>query len=121
MMTQLSALTLDEQALAQFEFEQYVAKQATIITSDTNANCSLTQSFLSGYEPNTPVPSLSNSQTPSRESLKHLLIGSHKAVISTIHYLQVIGYADVGDWSPLARTSNPDEVVSILSRNIMVQ
>uniref|UniRef100_UPI001912A676 hypothetical protein n=1 Tax=Hassallia byssoidea TaxID=482630 RepID=UPI001912A676 len=57
----------------------------------------------------------------NRESLKHLLIGSQKAVISTIHYLQVIGYADVGDWSPLARTPNSGEVVSILIRNIMVQ
>lgn len=120
-MTQLSALTPDEQALAQFEFEQYVAQQATIITSEKNANCSLIQSFLSGDEPNTPVPSLSDLQTPGRESLKHLLIGSHKAVISTIHYLQVIGYADVGDWSPLARTPNSGEVVSILIRNIIVQ
>ncbi|WP_157374226.1 hypothetical protein [Nostoc sp. PCC 7107] len=58
---------------------------------------------------------------PHREPIKHLLIGSPKAVTSTIHYLQVIGYASVGDWSPLQATGNPDEVMSILSRQILMQ
>ncbi|MCC5639066.1 hypothetical protein LC593_25190 [Nostoc sp. CHAB 5844] len=58
---------------------------------------------------------------PYREPIKHLLIGSPKAVTSTIHYLQVIGYASVGDWSPLLPTGNPDEVMSILSRQISMQ
>ncbi|MBD2491602.1 hypothetical protein [Aulosira sp. FACHB-615] len=58
---------------------------------------------------------------PHREPIKHLLIGSPKAVTSTIHYLQVIGYASVGDWSPLQPTGNPDEVMSILSRQISIQ
>ncbi len=35
--------------------------------------------------------------TPKREPIKHLLIGSPKAVTSTIHLLQVLGYAKVGD------------------------
>ncbi|WP_262984342.1 hypothetical protein [Nostoc sp. 'Peltigera membranacea cyanobiont' 210A] len=39
---------------------------------------------------------------------------------STIHYLQVIGYASVGDWSQLLPTANPGEVMSILSRQILV-
>ncbi|MEH2069269.1 MAG: hypothetical protein V7K47_14090 [Nostoc sp.] len=43
-------------------------------------------------------------------------MGSSKAVTSTIHYLQVVGYASAGDWSPLVPTSNPDEVMSILIR-----
>nr|WP_322720411.1 hypothetical protein [Nostoc sp. ChiQUE02]MDZ8233460.1 hypothetical protein [Nostoc sp. ChiQUE02] len=46
----------------------------------------------------------------NREPIKHLLIGSSKAVTSTIHYLQVIGYASVGDWSQLLPTANPGEV-----------
>ncbi|MEH1781961.1 hypothetical protein [Nostoc sp.] len=57
---------------------------------------------------------------PNREPIKHLLIGSPKAVTSTIHYLQVIGYASVGDWSQLLPTANPGEVMSILSRQILV-
>ncbi len=53
--------------------------------------------------------------------IKHLLIGSPKAVTSTIHYLQVIGYASTGDWSPLLPTVNPGEVMSILIRQILMQ
>ncbi|BBD57781.1 hypothetical protein NIES2109_05490 [Nostoc sp. HK-01] len=72
------------------------------------------------------LPSLDRQQIsqqifPYREPIKHLLIGSPKAVTSTIHYLQVIGYASVGDWSPLQPTGNPDEVMSILSRQILIQ
>ncbi|MCC5635266.1 hypothetical protein LC593_05240 [Nostoc sp. CHAB 5844] len=57
---------------------------------------------------------------PKRERIKHLLIGSPKAVTSTIHYLQTVGYANVGDWSQLLPTDNPDEVMSILIRQILV-
>ncbi|MDF5707374.1 MAG: hypothetical protein PUP90_06750 [Nostoc sp. S4] len=58
---------------------------------------------------------------PKREPIKHILIGSSKAVTSTIHYLQVIGYASIGDWSLLIPTSNSDEVMSILIRQILMQ
>ncbi|MBD2679585.1 MULTISPECIES: hypothetical protein [Nostoc] len=58
---------------------------------------------------------------PQRKPVKHLLIGSTKAVTSTIHYLQVIGYASVGEWSPLIPTGNSDEVMSILIRQILMQ
>jgi hypothetical protein len=78
-------------------------------------------SFLANDQ-NLLVFSPSNSPaTPVREPLKHLLIGSPKAVTSTIHYLQVIGYADVGNWSPLMPSPNPGEVMSILNRPIIVQ
>ncbi|MBD2495646.1 hypothetical protein [Nostoc sp. FACHB-280] len=56
---------------------------------------------------------------PHREPIKHLLMGSPKAVTNTIHRLQVIGYASVGDWSPLLATGNADEVMSILIRHIL--
>jgi len=58
---------------------------------------------------------------PKREPIKHLLMGSSKAVIGTIHHLQIIGYAGVGDWSPLVPTGNADEVMSILIRQILMQ
>ncbi len=38
-----------------------------------------------------------------------------------VYYLQVIGYASVGDWSPLLPTGNSDEVMSILTRQILIQ
>ncbi|WP_414526609.1 hypothetical protein [Nodularia chucula] len=59
--------------------------------------------------------------SPVREPIKHLLIGSPKAVTSTIHLLQVIGYANVKDWSPLLPTANAGEVMSILSRQIWLK
>ncbi|GAX35510.1 hypothetical protein NIES3585_15250 [Nodularia sp. NIES-3585] len=55
-----------------------------------------------------------------REPIKHLLIGSPQAVTSTIHFLQIIGYANVGDWSQLLPTVNSGEVMSILIRQILV-
>ncbi|WP_416235688.1 hypothetical protein [Nodularia sp. UHCC 0506] len=61
-----------------------------------------------------------NNPSPKREPIKHLLIGSAKTVSSTIHYLQVIGYANVSDWSPLLPTANPGEVMSILIRQILM-
>jgi hypothetical protein len=71
---------------------------------------------------NAPLLNLSDQKPlPKREPIKHLLIGSPKAVTSTIHLLQVLGYANVGDWSTLLPTGNPDEVMSILSRQILMQ
>jgi hypothetical protein len=74
------------------------------------------QSFLSGANEPTAVKEPSN-----REPLKHLLIGSRRTVTSTIHHLQVIGYADVGDWSDPIPTGNAGEVMSILSRQILIK
>ncbi|MCG6138729.1 MAG: hypothetical protein MET45_29730 [Nostoc sp. LLA-1] len=83
----------------------------------------ITTSFISSAEdPITTLKSQTDSQTePNREPLKHLLIGSSKAVTGTIHYLKVIGYADVDDWSQLLPTGNPGEVMSILIRHILVK
>ncbi|YAF99265.1 MAG: hypothetical protein AB3A66_27760 (plasmid) [Nodularia sp. CChRGM 3473] len=83
----------------------------------------MTTSFISSAEDlQSPLKNQTDSQTePNREPLKHLLIGSSKAVTGTIHYLKVIGYADVDDWSQLLPTGNPGEVMSILSRHILVK
>ncbi len=75
-----------------------------------------------GENLDTPTPKeFSPQRLPKRESIKHTLTGSSKAVISTIHHLQVIGYASVGDWSPLIPTGKPNEVMSILIRYILMQ
>ncbi|MCC5624810.1 hypothetical protein [Nostoc sp. CHAB 5715] len=80
------------------------------------------EQFLSGENLDTPASHQPTRQPlPRREPIKHTLIGSAKAVTSTIHYLQVIGYANVGDWSLLVPTDNPDEVMSILIRQILMQ
>lgn len=125
-MTQLQAIAWDEQTIAQLELKQYVQEQGEAIALESGANYSV-RSTNQGFLPdadnqNSPVLSQSVSQTePNREPLKHLLIGTTKTVTSTIHYLQVIGYADVGDWSPLLPSANPGEVMSILNRPIVVK
>ena len=53
---------------------------------------------------------------PQREPLRHLLIGSSKAVRHTIHELHVLNYAEAIVWSPLLPTGNVNEVMSILIR-----
>ncbi|MBW4595393.1 MAG: hypothetical protein KME46_21430 [Brasilonema angustatum HA4187-MV1] len=80
------------------------------------------QSFLSSADsPSTPIPNQAGENLPpDREPIKHMLIGSPKAVKSTIHYLQLIGYADAVAWSPLVPTPNPGEVMSIMSRSLKV-
>ncbi|AFZ61278.1 hypothetical protein H6G54_02600 [Anabaena cylindrica FACHB-243] len=77
------------------------------------------QSLISGAESN--QISYVKEPTAGREPLKHLLIGTRTAVISTIHNLQVLGYADVGDWSQPMPTGNTGEVMSILSRQILIK
>ncbi|MDZ8080244.1 MAG: hypothetical protein RMX35_14385 [Nostoc sp. DcaGUA01] len=70
---------------------------------------------------NTPNSMNNTPNSMNNRISKHLLIGSPQAVTSTIHYLQVIGYASAGDWSSLQPTDNPDEVLSILIRQILMQ
>ncbi|MFN6568409.1 hypothetical protein [Dendronalium sp. ChiSLP03b] len=51
-----------------------------------------------GEDLDTPILNQSpENPSPKREPIKHLLIGSPKAVTNTIHFLQVIGYANIKD------------------------
>lgn len=103
-----------------------MAQQSNSVAPSEGGNYevqSTIQAFLSsGDDPNAPELSETNPQTiPCREPLRHLLIGTPKAVISTIHYLKIVGYAEVSDWSRPQPTTNPGEVISILDRIILVQ
>lgn len=123
-MTQ-SQILCDEQAITQLELEQYIAQQATSTAPEEGANNeaqNAIRAFLSSTDQNAPESNGTNPQTiPCREPLRHLLIGTPKAVTSTIHYLKVVGYAEVSDWSRPQPTANPGEVISILDRTIFVQ
>ena len=55
-------------------------------------------------------------QEKEPEKIRHTLIGSSFAVMKTIEVLQQLGYANVGDWTPLVATSNRGEVMSVLTR-----
>lgn len=83
------------------------------------------QSFLANpsttsTEVSTNLP-IHQPETPHRQPLKHLLIGSPKAVRGAIHALHVLGYAEVGAWSPFIPTTNEGEVMSILVRQVWVR
>lgn len=119
-------LTTDEQAVAQSELEQYISQQAFLVSVERGEGYfvkSQTKDFLpSDDNQNTPIPDQAASEQPLREPIKHLLIGSTKAVTSTQRYLHQLGYAQIGDWSPLLPSpANPKEVMSILSKQIVVQ
>ncbi len=58
------------------------------------------------------------SQVPEPEKIRHTLIGSSEAVMGTIQVLHQLGYANIGDWSPLLPTKNRGEVMSVLIRSI---
>jgi hypothetical protein len=63
---------------------------------------------------------------PDQDPLKHLLIGSPRAIHQTIHLLHNLGYAEAGLWSPLiaiphqqlVMTPNEGEMMSLLMRYI---
>jgi len=44
------------------------------------------------------------------------VVGSPKGVRETILTLYRLGFAEVGDWSPLQRAANPKQVMSVLIR-----
>ena len=63
-----------------------------------------------------------------QDPLKHLLIGSPRAIQQTIHRLHNLGYADAGFWSPLIAipqqqlviTSSKGEMMSLLLRSLQI-
>jgi hypothetical protein len=58
---------------------------------------------------------------PPRESLRILVIGSRRGVTSTIQTLHQLRFAEVHDWSPLLPGANPGEVMSILTRYLLLE
>jgi hypothetical protein len=53
-------------------------------------------------------------QDSEQDIVQITLIGSQRAVVKTIHKLYRMGFAAVGDWSPLQRGKKPGEVISVL-------
>jgi hypothetical protein len=69
----------------------------------------------------TPSPTSNLDEQPvDREPLRILVIGSRRGVISTIQTLYRLRFAEVREWSPLMPGPNPGEVMSILTRYILV-
>lgn len=63
-----------------------------------------------------------HSVQPTKEPIKHLLVGSPQAVRTTIHTLHVKGYAEAGLWSksaPAGELGRAGEVISILIKHLL--
>ncbi len=79
------------------------------------------------FQPNpdeTPTPptptNMPTEPPPEKERLKMILVSSPRVVNSTIRRLYTLGFAEVTEWSSLQPTPNPNEVMSVLSRNVRV-
>lgn len=83
----------------------------------------MTQDFISDSseisDPQTPVLSIPPSD-PNRVPLKILIISTPQVVNSTIHTFYRLGFAQVSEWSKPQPTQNPGEVMSILSRRVLI-
>jgi hypothetical protein len=81
------------------------------------------EEFLPETNDNPTPPTSANTPLeprPERERIRMIVIGSPKAVNSVIRTQYVLGFANVTEWSPLQPTSNLDEVMSVLSRQILL-
>ncbi|MBD2613783.1 MAG: hypothetical protein RMY62_008840 [Nostoc sp. ZfuVER08] len=82
----------------------------------------MTQSFVATtFQTTAPlvINNDSTETTPDRESVKVVIYGSKRGVNNTILTLYKLGFAQVNEWSPLLPSSNPGEVMSILTRHIL--
>jgi len=57
-----------------------------------------------------------DSAVSEQEVVLLTVVGSPKGVRDTILTLYRLGFAQVGDWSPLQRAANPKQVMSVLIR-----
>ncbi|QSJ16476.1 hypothetical protein JYQ62_32945 [Nostoc sp. UHCC 0702] len=55
---------------------------------------------------------------PDREPVSFLVIGLRQTVINTIQTLYKMGFAEIGEWSPLLPASEPGKVMKILTRSV---
>lgn len=61
-----------------------------------------------------PVPRVGDGY----EVVRLVAIGSPRAVEDTIRVLQLRGFAQLYEWSPLQPTQNPGEVMSLMRRRV---
>lgn len=73
----------------------------------TTTEQSTVKAFIDTDKNTLDMPLPTSTPAPSHEQIKHTLIGSRRAVASTIKVLHELGYAPVGDWSPLLPSTNP--------------
>jgi hypothetical protein len=68
-----------------------------------------------------PAATLSGLPVPQRHHVRHMLFGTLLTVQATIRQLHQLGYAEVNDWSRPIPTGNPDKVMAILVKRVVVE
>ena len=63
-----------------------------------------------------PGPNDESAAVSEQDVLCVTVTGSPKGVRETILTLYRLGFAEVGDWSPVQRAANPKQVMSVLIR-----
>jgi hypothetical protein len=58
---------------------------------------------------------------PGKESVRLLVIGSRQGITNVIQTLHVLGFAEVGAWSPYLPGPHPGEIMSILTISFPVE
>jgi hypothetical protein len=64
-----------------------------------------------------PIPHIPEGKLPVRL----IACGVHPAVNSTIHQLHVVGFAEVGAWSPPLPSPVAGEIIRILTRYVQIR
>ncbi len=54
------------------------------------------------------------------ESVKLIVVGSRKGVVKIIHTQYRLGFAEVTEWSPPSLTGKPGEVMSAMTRRVLL-
>lgn len=96
-----------------------------LVMANTRTGERMAEDFLLPEDSDSGLIATTSNQTDSRrERIKHLLIGSRKAVGATINALHVKGYAEVREWSKLQSAGvlgQPGEVISVLIRQVSLE
>ncbi|MCC3538311.1 MAG: hypothetical protein JGK24_28830 [Microcoleus sp. PH2017_29_MFU_D_A] len=67
-------------------------------------------------EDSSDCPDSDSGAVSEQDILLVTLVGSPQGVRETILTLYRLGFAEVGDWSPVQRAANADQVMSVLIR-----
>jgi len=62
----------------------------------------------------------STAPNSKREFVKVIVVGSPKGVVKIIHTLYRLGFAEVTEWSPPTPTANSGEVMSVMTRLVVL-
>ncbi|NET67408.1 MAG: hypothetical protein F6K63_24700 [Moorea sp. SIO1G6] len=87
----------------------------TIININKKQEVHLMPSKLPPNSDNNPDES-----SPKKIPVQHILKGSRKAILNTMHTLYVLRYTEISDWTPLQPTGIPGEFITITVKYLII-